>query len=385
MNNTEHMMYWLWLTTKQAVSPEKITILLEYFDTVEDIYFTKSFDKLSFIDARTREALADKDLRLAQLAAERSERINSRIIAFDSDKYPSMLRNIPVPPYILYIQGSMPDFDNILTIGVVGTRAASDYGRVVTERMCADLAHAGVITVNGLARGIDSVGAWATLDAGGTSAAIVGSGLDIVYPPENAELVQAITEKGCIISEYPPGSSAIPSHFPARNRIIAGISQGTLVTEAPRKSGALITARYALDNCRDVFAVPRAVTDTKFLGTNDLIQQGAKLVNSAEDIICEYPYAKILKNSDLQNEAKAHRPLKTRQAPKTVTIDNDKYNKLNVKEKAIIDTIKKKDIQVDELSRTLNIPAGELNTMLFMLEVGGLVKKLPGGFYQLKI
>lgn len=388
-----HMLRWLWLTTKNGISSAKITMLLEYFESVDEIYAAKSYNHVPGLNEKDKAALMNKDLDRAKRTAKKSAKINTRIIAFDSELYPEMLKNIDIPPYVLYVQGSMPRFDEILTIGVVGTRESSDYGRAVTNEICSDLARAGVITVGGLARGIDSVGAWATLDAGGTAVGVVGNGLDIAYPTENTELIQEITEKGCIISEYPPGSPPLRTHFPERNRIIAGLSRGLLVTEAPRNSGSLITANCAHSSGRDVFAVPRSVTDTVFLGTNDLIQRGAKLINCAEDIICEYPYAKRLSVEAPPPDAKKHTyepredksPPKIKIIPKTKakTIDNEKYAKLNDTEKAIINTLKIKDMQIDEIIRELDMPAGELNIRLLKLEISGLIKKLPGSVYQL--
>lgn len=397
MDNTDrreyinHMLRWLWLTTKNGISPGKITMLLEYFESVDEIYEAKSYNHVRGLSEKDKSALMNKDLDKAKRTAEKSAKINTRIIAFDSLLYPEILKNTDIPPYVLYVQGSMPKFDEILAIGVVGTRDSSEYGRIVTNEICSDLAEAGVITVGGLARGIDSVGAWATLDAGGTAVGVVGNGLDIAYPPENEELIQEITEKGCIISEYPPGSPPYRAHFPVRNRIIAGLSRGVLVTDAPRQSGSLITAKYAHDSGRDVFAVPRSIMDTEFLGTNDLIQRGAKLTNCAEDIICEYPYAKRLSVEAPPPDSKKHtyEPHKDKSTIKIVpktkdkTIDNEKYAKLNDAEKAIINTLKIKDMQIDEIIRELDMSAGEINTRLIKLEISGLIKKLPGSVYQL--
>jgi DNA processing protein len=265
---------------------------------------------------------------------------------------------------------------------------------LVTERLCRALASAGVVTIGGMARGIDTVGAWATLDAGGCSVGVIGSGLDVIYPPENGELMRAVTARGCIISEYPPGSPPTSSHFPHRNRIIAGLSRGVLVTEAPQKSGALITAQYALENNRDVFAVPRSLTDKNFLGTNLIIQQGAKLINNPNDILCEYPYAerveiqktKIKPVSEVKAETQSERAEK-KQRPKEIKMElsDERYNNLNEKEKEIINVLKKKDTQIDEISRGLDISVSEVNTHLVLLEMKGLVKKLPGSTYQLKL
>ena len=337
----EHILYWLWLTTKYGVTPSKIKVLLEYFKTVEEIYFSKNFNNIYGLSDKIKSSLADKDLSKAEKILEQTAKLNQKILVYDSESYPQILKNISSPPYVLYVQGKVLELDKVLTIGVVGTRNSSEYGRVVTDRICRELAQYGAVTVGGLARGIDTVGAWATLDVGGEAVGVVGSGLDIV--------------------------------FPARNRIIAGLSRGILVTEAPEKSGALITAKYALENDRDVFAVPRNITDTNSLGTNKIIQQGAKLINGAADIISEYPYAeKVI-------------PKKVKSEPIQKTVDDSKYSKLNEFEKQIIDILKKSDMQIDELSRELKRNVSEINTKLIMLEVKGLVKKLPGSKYQLKL
>lgn len=381
----EHILYWLWLTTKYGISPSKIEVLLEHFKTIEKIYFSKNFNNIYGLNDKIKSSLTDKDLSKAEKILEQTAKLNQKILVYDNENYPNILKNISSPPYVLYAQGKVLELDKVLTIGVVGTRNSSEYGRVVTDRICRELAQYGAVTVGGLARGIDTVGAWATLNAGGVAVGVVGSGLDIVYPSENVELVKAITEKGCIISEYAPGTPPIRNHFPARNRIIAGLSRGILVTEAPEKSGALITAKYALENDRDVFAIPRNITDTNFLGTNKIIQQGAKLINGAKDIINEYPYAEKVVPKTVKSDAV--RQVKNNEINQLSqkTVDDSKYSKLNEFEKQIIDLLKKSDMQIDEISRETNKPVSEINTKLIMLEVKGLIKKLPGSKYQLKL
>ena len=284
----EHILYWLWLTTKYGVTPSKIKVLLEYFKTVEEIYFSKNFNNIYGLSDKIKSSLADKDLSKAEKILEQTAKLNQKILGYDSESYPQILKNISSPPYVLYIQGKVLELDKVLTIGVVGTRNSSEYGRVVTDRICRELAQYGAVTVGGLARGIDTVGAWATLDVGGVAVGVVGSGLDIVYPSENVELVKAITEKGCILSEYAPGTPPVRNHFPARNRIIAGLSRGILVTEAPEKSGALITAATALDQGREVFAVPGAIDARTSLGCNALLRDGAGLAAQSSDILGGY-------------------------------------------------------------------------------------------------
>lgn len=371
----ENVIYWLWLTLKKRINSVKIKRLLEYFGTIEDIYLSKSFDKFNGLSETDKSALMDKNTDNAKNVIEKIKKLNAKIITFDDVNYPKPLRNIANPPYVLYVQGNLPDMENVLAIGVVGTRRCSEYGRTVTKHICKRLAENGVITVSGLAAGIDAVAAWSTLDAGGITVAVVGNGLDILYPAENADLIQEIAKKGCIISEYPPGMPALPYNFPHRNRIIAGLSRGIVVTEAPKKSGALITARFALENNRDVFAVPGNITDPKTQGTNQIIQEGAKLVNSAEDIICEYPYAVKIVRSEKTDMPECNKKRDI----------SEKYNNLNDGEKDIINILMKRDAQIDEIARELNIPVNELNTRLIMLEMKGIIKKLPGSSYQIKI
>ncbi len=384
----EDILYRLWLVTRRGISSGRIKLLLERFGSVEEIYKSRVFNNIRGISDKEKAVLTDKDLTEAKRIYEKTEKLGDKIIAFDDEMYPDILRNIPDPPYVLYVRGNMPHLDDVLTIGVVGTRNCTEYGRVVTERLCRSLALSGAVTISGLARGIDSVGAWATIEAGGTTVGVTGCGLDIIYPSENLELINAITENGCVISEYPPGVPPTKNHFPQRNRIIAGLSRGLLVTEAPERSGSLITAQLALENNRDVFAVPRSITQRGYLGTNVIIQQGAKLINSAEDILCEYPYAKKITLKDVkpsikQNTAVSIEKKKENAPPKKV--DDTKYKSLNENERQIIDILKKRDMQIDEISRELKIGVSDVNTRLIMLEVKGMVKKLPGSMYKLNI
>lgn len=382
----EHSLYWLWLTVKKCITPAKAALLMEYFESIEDIYFSKNFNSIYGISDKDKSELMDKDLSEAERAAEKTFRLGAKIIVFDDENYPQLLKNIPIPPYVLYVLGKIPELDKVLTIGVVGTRKSSEYGNRITEEICSQLAANGVVTVGGLAAGIDAVGAWATINAGGIAVGVSGCGLDRVYPASNAELYKAMAKEGCIMTEYPPGAKPMGFHFPERNRIIAGLSRGILVTEAPVKSGALITARYALENNRDVFAVPRGIDEKIFQGTNEIIQQGAKLVKNAEDILCEYPYA--VKISPVRKETGVKQiPYKQEgNISNTVSVqDNGKYKSLSDKEKLIADMLMEKDMQIDEMARGLKMPAGELNTRLIMLEMKGIVKKLPGSKYQLKI
>ncbi len=208
----------------------------------------------------------------------------TRTLALDGPGYPTALRNLPQPPAILYVRGRI----GLLSrpgIAVIGTRAHSVYGRDATVSFVVGLVRAGYTIVSGLARGIDGIAHRTALEVGGDTVGVLGTGLDVPYPPEHEELIEAVAERGCLVSEFPPGTPARKYHFPQRNRIIAGLARGVLVVEAPEKSGAMITAEYALEEGKEVFAVPGPIHNPTSAGTNRLIQEGAALVTSAADIL----------------------------------------------------------------------------------------------------
>ncbi len=388
----EHVLHWLWLTSKFNGANRKIAKLTEFFGGVDEVYASRTFHNLNLTDEEKR-LLCDKDLSKAEKICGEVARIGGKIIAVDDENYPKLLKQTHTPPTVLYIKGMVPSLDDVLTIGVVGTRNMSVYGRIVTERLCANLARAGAVTISGMAAGIDAVGAWATIEEGGVAVGVIGCGIDMVYPTENAELYKAVAERGCIMTEFPPGTPPISKNFPIRNRIIAGLSRGVLVTEAPPKSGALITARYAMEEGRDVFAVPRNISDVKYLGTNKLIQQGAKLVNHPNDILCEYPYAKKIEvkkplGDDVKKNRSEHNPIAEIKPTKAKKDTDDKINEkikaLTGTERTIAELLLERSMQTDEISRVTGMPISELNTQLIMLEMEGVVKKLPGSAYKLK-
>lgn len=397
----ENILYWVWLTTKPVMSPTKITCLRERFETIKDIYDEYEYNGIENIGPKEIKELRNKDLTEAQRVIEQTQRVGAKILTYEDINFPDMLRNIIDPPYVLYIKGELMSWDRLLTIGVVGTRKCSPYGRLVTSRLSRDMTKLGVTVVSGMARGLDAEAAWAALKAGGKTIAVLGSGIDVIYPRENEKLFYEICEHGAVITEYPPGSGPLPNHFPERNRIIAGLSKGVLVTEAPERSGALITANYALNSGRDVFAVPGNIFDAQYAGSNALIQHCAKLVMSVRDIIEEYPYAAkllkqpkikvVIKTQNIKNnfdenveysEEIHNAPIQNEQ---NITIDSKRYALLKSEEKEIIELLIEKNMHIDELSRQLGKSAGEINTALTLLEIKRLIKKLPGNNYQLKL
>lgn len=267
--------------------------LMEYFGNAEQIWLA-SRDEL-ILSGCLDEMLCNKILNCREkidvsVLAEGWERKGIDIVCLGEARYPALLANTYNPPAILYYRGTLPDDDKL--IAIVGARRATAYGRSVCKLLAGELAAAGVGVVSGAARGIDSTAHMGALEKGYTIA-VLGSGVDICYPPENVRLLERIAENGALISEYPPGTLPQPAFFPARNRIINGLSRGVIVVEAAERSGSLITADFALEEGRDVFAVPGSILSATSKGTHYLIKQGAKLIDCAADILDEYDWKQI--------------------------------------------------------------------------------------------
>jgi DNA processing protein len=294
-----------------------------------------------------------------------------KIITYQDDLYPQKLLNIyDRPPYI-YVLGTLDKED--INIAIVGSRAASSYGKYTTERLSRELAMKGVTVVSGMARGIDSAAHRGALSAHGRTIAILGSGLDVIYPPENKKLFHDIIENGAVISEYPPGTPPRSSNFPARNRIISGMSYGVVIVEAGEKSGSLITARLALEQGREVFAVPGSIDAAGSRGTNKLIKQGAKLIENTDDILEE-----ILPQIDRTNV------LKPVGACPSEEVSDENVESLSVLEQKIIGFITKKRLHIDDLISSTGLSSGDILSALTTLELKGFIQQHPGKFFSLK-
>lgn len=273
--------------------------------------------------------------------------------------YPKRLQEIYDPPLVLYYKGDLSSDPGRL-IAVVGTRKITGYGKLVTENFTRELVEAGVIIVSGLARGVDSQAHRTTIENNGRTWAVLGGGLDCIFPPENERLSKEIIEAGgAVLSEFPPDYPSLPGNFPARNRIISGLSQAVLVTEAAEDSGSLITAKCALDQGRDVFAVPGPITSDLSKGPSLLIKQGARLVTEAAEILEEL-------GIDQDQNSK---------------IKDQKDLKLSELEEKIINSLMNEEKHIDEVCRELGCPAAETSAALVKMEIYGLVKNLGGGFF----
>ncbi len=290
---------------------------------------------------------------------EKANNLNIKVITLKDDKYPFLLKEIYDPPPVLYFKGTTPLSPH--SIAIVGSRKASAYGKNVAAKFARELAAVDINIVSGMARGIDSCAHKGALEAKGFTIAVLGCGIDIVYPPENTGLMKDIVESGCVISSFPLGTPPQGANFPARNRIISGLSLGTLVVEAAKKSGSLITADFSLEQGREVFAVPGSIFNPYSSGTHKLIKQGAKLVENVEDILDEL-YLENLPES-IASSGKANKP------------------DLTCEEKGILDIIDYQPTYIEEIISLSHKTPGSINILLTHLELKGYISALGGGYF----
>ncbi len=281
-------------------------------------------------------------------------KMGARILTWDQEEYPSRLKQIYDPPPLLYLLGSSVPEDGI-AVAVVGSRYPTQYGKAAAERIARGLSQQRVTVISGLARGVDSCAHRSALSAGGRTIAVLGCGLDIIYPPENKELFDRVAAGGAILSEFPLGTPPDSDHFPIRNRVISGLSLGIVVVEATLRSGSLITARFALEQGREVFAVPGNVDSARSAGTNRLIREGAKLVMRAEDILEE-----IL-------------PPLQRTTPELPV-----QPQISEEENRVFSVLGREPMHIDQVIAKSALPSSKVSALLLALELAGHVKQLPG-------
>lgn len=282
--------FWIWLTELKGLSSQTRLALLRHFGTPEDVFYADAGEILLTEGiARDQAALLEnRDLSAADKILADCQRLGIDLLTMQDAAYPGRLKNIYGPPCLLYVKGRLPVFDEELAVAVVGTRDCTPYGVACAEKLGYGLTCGGAVVVSGLAKGIDAAATRGALRAGGVTVGVVGNGLDIRYPYESGYLYEDVAAAGALLSEYPPGARPAKAHFPARNRILSGLSAATLVVEAPERSGALITAGTAMEQGREVFAVPGPIDAPASAGCNRLIQDGAGLVTDAWDILEGY-------------------------------------------------------------------------------------------------
>lgn len=381
--------YWLWLTELRGLRNQTRLALLRHFGSPEDIFYADQGEIL-LTEGITRdqaEMVKDHALDRAERILGECQRLGHQILTLHDAAYPGRLENIYDPPCVLYVRGQLPVFDEECAIAVVGTRDCTPYGVACAEKFGYGLAAGGALVVSGLARGIDSAAIRGALRAGGRTAAVLGNGLDVVYPKENRYLYEDVAAAGALISEYPPGTEPSRGHFPVRNRILSGLCTATLVVEAPERSGALITANTALEQGRDVYAIPGPIDAPASRGCNQFIREGGVLVTEPWDILEEYTGRFPDK---LRQEGARKKPevlgyqARQKEEPKAVppTLDLEQSGlELTDDQISLLRAMGEEPILVDDLIENTGIPTRRVLSALTMLEIENLVIQHPGKRY----
>lgn len=381
--------YWLWLTELPGLTNQTRLALLRHFPTPEDVYYADP-EEVLLTEGITREQaklLEDKDCSGADRILADCQQLDLDLLTIQDAGYPNRLRNIYDPPCLLYVRGRLPAFDDEASIAVVGTRDCTPYGVSCAEKLGYGLAAGGAVVVSGLARGVDSAALRGALRAGGTVTAVLGNGLDVVYPPENQYLYEDVAAAGALISEYPPGTPPEAKHFPVRNHIMSGLCLGTLVVEAPARSGALITAGTALEQGRDVFAVPGPIDAPASVGCNRLIRDGAGLVSDAWDILGEYEPRfpdKLRREGARETPAvlgyQARQKTEPKPVPPSVSLSHNDYS-LTDDQICLLRALTEEPMLVDDLIELTDIPTRRVLSALTVLEIEHLVTQHSGKRY----
>lgn len=360
--NSRDVLIWL---NSININSNIIKKLEEYFGEISSLWEASAdvINKINFLSENTKTILIKyKDRYYYENYRSKVKKNEAKIITIFDDNYPKHLRNIYNPPKVIYIKGDL-GFEDEISIAIVGSRKATTYGKWVAEKFAKELAGLGITIISGLARGIDTKAHEGALMTKGRTIAVLGNGIDSIYPKANKILSEKIQNNGAVITEYPLGVQPLPYNFPMRNRIISGLSLGVLVVEASENSGSLITAQIALEQGREVFAIPGNINNIYSKGTNLLIKDGAKLVTDIEDIIEEIT---LLKNRIKMNKVK-----------------KVSYLNLGKDEIKIVECIKEYPKHCDEISYKTGFDIKKVNSILTILELKGIVKQLPGKFFTI--
>ena len=351
-----HLKAWLKLISTKDIGNAKAIRLVKLLGEPETFIENRNLlSDIDFLSEQAKKSLISPEINLDwPRTKETIERYGIQFVSYLDDRYPKLLKHVYDPPPFLFYRGEWNSDYFRRIIAIVGTRKASNYGKIITKKITSGLVEAGFTIVSGLAFGIDTLAHLATLETGGKTIAVLGTGCDQIYPNRNRELAKQIIKEGLLISEFIPGKKAERWNFPARNRIISGISLGTIVVEGKSSSGAMLTAKFAVTQNRDVFALPGDINREQAEGPNQLIRNGAKIITSVESILEEY---------DL-----------------LLTIKETKIADLTNAEDSIYETIlqNKPEISFDQLLIASKIPIGELSSILLNLELKSLIKRVPG-------
>lgn len=390
------LIHWIWLATRKHISRRQQLQLLEHFSDPEELYRCDTYSQHLQLSPPMLDALEDKDLTEARSIMKRCSDRRLGILTVSDAAYPRRLRNIADPPVVLYYRGMLPDFEGQPVVGVVGTRKASAYGMQNAAQMAGQIAACGGMVVSGGAAGIDTAALEGTIEAGGTPVAVLGCGADVVYPKSNRKLFDRIAENGCVLSEYPPGTAPAPWQFPERNRIISGLSDGILVVEAPERSGALITAREAMEQGREVFVVPGNINVNTCVGSNALLREGACAAMTGWDVLSgfapRYPHVVQREFTPRQLPPEQRKPdtqsdKKVIDNPITTPYSDSKSPKIELDDESckVLACVGASPTAVDDVIAQLDMPATQVMQVLTKLALMGVVENHPGRLVSAKM
>ena len=381
--------YWLWLTGRRGVGLRGLRALLEQFGTPEAVYCAAEQDYPQALRPEGRASLADKELAPARQILQQCYRKNIHVLTFQDAAYPNRLKNLDDAPLVLYYQGVFPDFDAEPVIAMVGTRKASAYGLLQAKRLGYELGRYGAIIVSGGAAGIDTMALRGAISSGTAPVAVFACGVDIDYPANNRSLFEDLRTHGCVISELPPGTPPLAEHFPPRNRILSGLALGSVVVEAPRKSGALITARHALEQGRDVFTLPGNLGNPTCEGN---IQEYTYLYPDLP--LRQRPFGPMtLGPQETKDNLVVAETSSNPEKTDTKAVDKQENRayidvqeilpRVSADEAAVLRQLEGGKQPVDRMIDETQLPAGRVLSALTLLEVKGFVKRLPARYYEL--
>ena len=361
--NTTELTALIRLTDTPGFGPARVRALVGYFRTATAALAATAAElcRLPGIDRRLAQNLRTADnAEFATRQIQLSEKHQAKCVTYWDANFPALLKQTYDPPVLLHVKGHLAA-ENRNAIAIVGTRAPTEYGKLVTERLAGALVDKGLTIVSGLARGIDTIAHQTAVKKGGRTIAVLGSGLDVMYPSENRRLAQTILRDGAVVTEFSFGTKPDAVNFPRRNRIISGLSLGVVIVEAGLESGAMITANFALNQGREVFAVPGNITSSKSAGPHRLLREGAKLVETVDDILEELqPQLELFDSPD------DSMPIK----PVLAGLHQSVYEQLS-----------SEPLRIDLLQRQLNLPSAKLLPILLDLEIEGFIKQLPGTYF----
>ena len=399
-------LYWIWLTQCPGLGAARLRQLLELAGSPETLWAAGEEELTRMgVPQALRGPLLDKRLDRARTILQACDRLGITVLTPDGPAYPDSMRRTADAPAVLYCRGRLPEWGGRPWIGLVGSRQADARGLTLARRFGAEIAACGGVVVTGMAKGVDAAAAAGALDQNCPVVGVLGGGVDVVYPRENAALFERVAGQGCLLSEYPPGTSPNARHFPARNRIISALSDGVVVVQAAEGSGALITARWAAEQGREVFSVPGPAGEALSRGCNLLLRDGAILAESGLDVMREYLYrypgavrmqnakCKMQNETDTENRSGAHRcatgqhppesPVCPPESPVGAHSVRPPLDGLTPEQRAIVDALAEGPLQLDALIDKTGLPAARVLPQLTVLQIKKILNQLPGKQYEL--